>query len=677
MKPRLLVYISVVILLGFTVGLVDVVWLIRELKSGHPPLLDGAIWLGLILLVSHFHIVSRSGTAVSTLNSALNYAMIISFGPAFAGPAVALNGLYLNLIRHRAVWYKALFNSAQLLLAVNIAGGLYMVSGGQVHTAPDFHNWLSYVRLLVPFLGFSLVNLLTVSVAVRLDRGTPIRQQVKASHYYDVGGNTILFYLGAQLATLYLTMGWLGTALATIPLVWVYTYLKRYNELKITHEQLDQSNQTLREQSVQLRQGNLELERLNRDLAEQSDTLRVQAVDLEDANRTLQQVNEDLQHTRRTLLQAEKLKAMGQMAGGVAHDFNNILGAIIARTELLKLEPLGGRLAEGLRSIHKSALDGAEVVRRIQDFTRVTERRDFEPVDLAELVEDVLDMTRAIWRDKAQRLGITYHIQRRCQPSLWVMGNASELREVLHNLIINALDAMPSGGDLVLEGAIQDDKVRLKVRDLGHGMTPEVLERIFDPFFTTKGARGNGLGLSVSYGIVERHAGELGASSTPGMGSEFTLVLPSAREEQLKAALPRVEAFELPRALTSRTVLVVDDEPDVRGVLVDALRMMGHDVDEAASGQEGLDLWQAKRHSHVFTDLGMPGINGWELADRIRSQQDSTSSPPVLILVTGWGAQIREEDRLAHLVDHVLPKPFKIRDLARLVQDAESSPPTA
>jgi CheY-like chemotaxis protein/anti-sigma regulatory factor (Ser/Thr protein kinase) len=341
----------------------------------------------------------------------------------------------------------------------------------------------------------------------------------------------------------------------------------------------------------------------------------------------------------------------------------------------LKLEPLGGRLAEGLRSIHKSALDGAEVVRRIQDFTRVTERRDFEPVDLSELVEDVLDMTRAIWRDKAQRLGITYHIQRHCHQALWVMGNASELREVLHNLIINALDAMPSGGELRLEGKLLEGRVRLLVRDQGHGMTAEVLERIFDPFFTTKGARGNGLGLSVSYGIVERHGGGLGATSTPGEGSEFTLLLPPANEDQLSAALPRVESAELPRALISRRVLVVDDEPDVRGVLVDALRLMGHHVDEAASGQEGLDLWQRERHSHIFTDLGMPGINGWELADRIRSQLADSQVAPVIILVTGWGAQIREEDQRVHQVDHVLPKPFKIRDLARLVQ--EPDPPLA
>jgi len=672
LRPRLLLYVSVIILLGLTVGVLNLLWFARELQAGHHQLWDGAVWLGLILLVSHFHIVSSSGAAVSTLNSALNYAMIISFGPALAGPAVAINGLYLNLIRHRSVWYKALFNSAQLLLAVNIAGGLYLLCGGKVHDPPDFHHWLSYVRLLVPFVGFSLVNLLTVSVAVRLDRGTTLRQQMKASHYYDVGGNTILFFLGAQLATLYLTMGWLGTALATIPLVWVYTYLKRYNELKLTHEQLDLSNQTLREQSVQLRQGNLDLERLNRDLAEQSETLRRQAQDLEDTNRTLQQVNDDLQHTRRTLLQAEKLKAMGQMAGGVAHDFNNILGAIIARTELLKLEPLGDRVSEGLRSIHKSALDGAEVVRRIQDFTRVTERREFEPVDLSELVEDVLDMTRAIWRDKAQRLGITYTIERHYAKPLWVMGNASELREVLHNLIINALDAMPAGGRLALEGVRAEEGVRLEVLDQGHGMTPEVLERIFDPYFTTKGARGNGLGLSVSYGIVERHGGELGATSAPGQGSTFTLVLPPAREEQLKAALPRVESAELPRAQHALKVLVVDDEPDVRAVLVDALRLMGHEVDEASSGQQGLDLWTVGRHSHVFTDLGMPGVNGWELAERIRALGTSEGdAAPVLVLVTGWGAQIREEDRVRHQMDFVLPKPFKIRDLARLVQQLE------
>jgi signal transduction histidine kinase/ActR/RegA family two-component response regulator len=646
MRPLLAAYISVVILLGLAVCGVDAALLARDLAAGPGDLADRAVWLALLLLVSHFPI-STPGGAVSTLNSALNYCLILSFGPQFAGPAVALNSLYLNFVRRRASWYKVLFNAAQVLLAVNAAGGLYLLAGGVTHRPPDFHDPLSYLLLLIPFVGFLAVNLLLVSVAVRLERGTPLGTQMRASHYFDLGGNSILFYLGALLSYLYMQLGWLGVGLATVPLVWVHTYLRRYNELKALHRQLDDSHQTLTRQSG-------ELQGKNRDL--------------EEANAQLQRVNEDLQRTRRTLVQAEKLKAMGQMAGGVAHDFNNILGAILARTELLKLEELPPRVEEGLRSILRSALDGATVVRRIQDFTRVTEERDFEPVDLGELVDDVLDMTRAVWRDKAHRLGVTYEVERSLEPRVRVLGNAAELREVIHNLLINALDAMPSGGRLGLAVHAEERQAELEVRDSGHGMPPEVLERAFDPFFTTKGARGNGLGLSVSYGIVERHGGEISASSSPGEGSRFRVRLPLADPALPEPARP--EGAELKPSARPLRILAVDDEPDVRSVLVDALRLMGHHVDEAASGQEALESWLNRRQPFVFTDLGMPGMNGWELIDRIRLV--AGPEPPTFVLVTGWGAQIRDEDRLAHGVERVLAKPFKIRQLGQLLLQLEN-----
>ena len=671
MRPLLAAYICVVILLGLAVCALDLGLLARDLAASPHDLADRAAWLALILLVSHFHIVTTSGATVSTLNSSLNYCMILSFGPQFAGPAVALNSLYLNLVRRRAVWYKVMFNGAQVLLAVNAAGGLYLMAGGVVRQLPDFHNPLSYLLLLIPFLGFSAVNLLLVTVAVRLERGMPIRQQIRASHYFDMGGNSILFYLGALLSYLYLQFRWLGVLLAMVPLVWVYAYLRRYNELKVVHKQLDESNQALTGQSAELHEKNLDLERLNQNLESQGERLRQQTRDLEEANRSLQQMNDDLQLTRRTLVQAEKLKAMGQMAGGVAHDFNNILGAIIARTELLKLESLPPRVEEGLRSIHRSALDGATVVRRIQDFTRVTEERDFEALDLCELVEDVLDMTRAVWRDKAHHLGLTYQIERELEPGVRVLGNPSEVREVIHNLFINALDAMPGGGRLGLSVRAREGSAELRVRDSGHGMTAEVLERAFDPFFTTKGARGNGLGLSVSYGIIERHGGEISASSRPGEGSEFLIRLPLADPAQALVEAARPEGADLVRSSHPLRILVVDDEPDVRAVLVDALRLMGHEVDEAASGQEGLDLWLRLRHPHVFTDLGMPGMNGWELIDRIRLA--AGEAPPTVVLVTGWGAQIKDEDRRRHGVERVLAKPFKIRQLSQLLQALEEA----
>ena len=670
MKPALAAYVGAVIVFGLGLLAVDLKGLVELWQASTGMLVDMGLWIALILFVSHFHIVSRSGQAISTLNSAFDYCLILTFGPQFAGLAVAVNSLYLNLVRRRAVWYKALFNMSQLVIAVNAAGGVYHLFGGRWGAVPDFADPLTYLRLPAPFLAFSFFNLLLVSLAVRLDAGIPLRRQMKVSHYYERWGNSILFYLGALLSALYLQLSWIGVALASIPLAWVYTYLKRYNELKEIHLALDQTHRRLEAQQEELKASNQALEEANTDLQGKQEALAAQAAQLEQANVDLRRTNEDLRRTREGLVRAEKLKAMGQMAGGVAHDFNNILGAIIARTELLKLEDLDDKTADGLQLIHKSALDGAAVVRRIQDFSRVTEHRDFEPVDLGELIDDVLEMTRAIWRDKSQRLGITYAIRRDYERGLLVQGNASELREVLHNLIINALDAMPAGGELRLETS-RGSEALLRVSDTGHGMTEEVRERLFDPFFTTKGARGNGLGLSVSYGIVERHGGRISVDSTPGLGSTFSIRLPLAEEGLARRADSAPQRKEALRAAVSRRVLVVDDEREVRMVLVDILRLMGHEVDEAESGQQGIDRWMEGRHELVFTDLGMPGLNGWDVADRIR--RGAGPDGPQIVLVTGWGAQIKPEDLERHAVDRVLAKPFKIDQLQQLLRGLETA----
>ncbi len=669
MKTSLIAYISVVIMLGAALLGFDLIQLQQLLAAGEAQIPEMLIWLALIVFVSRFHIMARSGQAVSTMNSALDYCLILCFGPAFAAVAVATNSLYLNAVRRRSIWYKVLFNSAQLVIAINAAGGLYILAGGTVGRLPDLLAPLTYLQLLIPFFGFSLLNLLLVSFAVRLDRGIPVRRQMRHSHYYEIWSNFILFYFGVLLAALYMAASWPGVVVAAIPLVWVYNYTKRYNELKEMHSELDLKNRKAAEQSSELEEKARDLERLNRNLSEQKSKLQRQAAELEEANLALSESNARLEHSRDRLVRVEKLKAMGQMAGGVAHDFNNILGAIIARSELLKLEyPDHLKMQEGLELIHKSALDGAAVVRRIQDFTRVTEERNFRAVDLSGLITDVLELTRAIWRDKAQRLGITYEIERNFQPGMMVYGNASELREVLLNLMLNALEAMPGGGRLGLGAELREGQVRVQVTDTGHGMTPEVLERLFDPFFTTKGARGNGLGLSVSAGIIERHGGSIEVRSKPGAGSCFTLSLSDSREA---AEAQHVEDLESVKASLSsarkRSILVVDDEKDVRDVLVELLEVMGHNVDEAETGQQGLNLFRERRHQVVFTDLGMPGMNGWELADRIREEETGSSQHAHLVLVTGWGAQVKQENLERHRVEQLLAKPFKIEEVKSLL----------
>ncbi len=229
------------------------------------------------------------------------------------------------------------------------------------------------------------------------------------------------------------------------------------------------------------------------------------------------------------LVRSEKLRALGEMASGVAHDFNNVLGAILGRAQLLRASTDHPESAAELAIIEKAALDGAATVRRLQDFTRVRTDRTFEPVALAQVVEDCLSLTRGRWRDEAERAGTQYDVTTDLDDGLHVAGQASELREVLTNLILNALDAMPRGGALRLVARAPDPsgEARLEVIDQGEGMTDDVRARIFDPFFTTKGVRGVGLGLSVAYGIVQRHGGRLEVESIVGAGTRMCVILPA------------------------------------------------------------------------------------------------------------------------------------------------------
>jgi len=377
------------------------------------------------------------------------------------------------------------------------------------------------------------------------------------------------------------------------------------------------------------------------------------------------------------LVRSEKLRALGEMASGVAHDFNNVLGAILARTQLLRAAAKDGDLADELGIVERAALDGAATVRRLQDFTRVRTDRTSQPVDLTAVVEDCLSLTRGRWRDEAARKGQRYELVTQLAPVPPVAGQASELREALTNVILNALDAMPEGGTLtLLTHADAAGDVQVEVRDTGHGMSEEVRARIFDPFFTTKGVRGVGLGLSVVYGIVQRHGGRIEIDSLPGAGTVMRLVLPAMAEAEVERARERSRSESTDRlslvALRGGgaggpvlRVLVIDDEPAVRSLLRDLLCAVGHAVVEAANGREGLEhIERGERFDLVLTDLGMPEISGWDVA---RAVAESPTPPPV-ILVTGWGIQLDDRTLAASRVAAVVAKPFTLEDVLGAVE---------
>jgi CheY-like chemotaxis protein/anti-sigma regulatory factor (Ser/Thr protein kinase) len=373
----------------------------------------------------------------------------------------------------------------------------------------------------------------------------------------------------------------------------------------------------------------------------------------------------------RKLLQSEKLKSLGELAGGVAHDFNNVLAAILGRAQLLKMifEPPPGvkenrksmiELKESLDVIEQASRDGAETVRRIQEFAR---RRDddkhFATVDLNGIVNNALDFTRTKWKDGTESKGIKITIQKELSILPTTLGSAAELREVFTNLINNAVDAMPQGGEIRIKTYIKDSHIVVNVEDTGSGIPKALRDKIFDPFFTTKGVQSTGLGMSVSYGIIRRHRGTISVDSTEGEGTTFTLKLPvriTAEEQEVKHTSGEIKKAR---------ILVIEDEAGIQNLLSAILRKGGHEVEIATSGDQGIEIYENNEFDLVFTDLGMPGMSGWQVAEKVKGINGRV---PV-VLITGWDIRQEESEMKDSYVDLIVHKPFEVDHVLNVVQE--------
>jgi len=367
---------------------------------------------------------------------------------------------------------------------------------------------------------------------------------------------------------------------------------------------------------------------------------------------------------REQYAQMEKLSALGELASGVAHNFNNTLTGILGRAELLLEEDDADELKRGLRLIIRTAGDGAKTVKRIQDFARQRRDQDFVPIDVDQLMLEVAEITRPRWKDLAEAGNVHIRLDRHISSNAVIMGDASELREVLVNMVFNAVDAMPAGGTLMLSTSERDGMVEFAVSDTGTGMTEEVRSRIFDPFFTTKGKAGMGLGLSVSYGIVRRHEGTVEVESEVGRGTSFRVLVPAAP----KGLSPDLHVSAQPAPSPSRcdiSILVVDDEDYVRELLRDILTRESCEVVTAADGHEAVALFARGEFDAVFTDVGLPGMSGWELARHVRERSDDV----MLAVITGWGDTVSPEEQSAARADWVVPKPFSVDRIVALVHE--------
>jgi signal transduction histidine kinase/CheY-like chemotaxis protein len=391
----------------------------------------------------------------------------------------------------------------------------------------------------------------------------------------------------------------------------------------------------------------------------------------------LQQAYDDLRQTQQIVMQQERLRALGQMASGIAHDINNAISPIALYTELLldKEPGLSARTREYLKTTQTAIEDVAHTVARMREFYREREPQlILLPVDLSHLAQQVLDLTRARWSDMPQKRGVMIHLQSELASNLPpIAGVESEIREALINLVFNAVDAMPEGGTLTLRtktsGEPGQEHVDVEVADSGIGMDEETRRRCLEPFFTTKGERGTGLGLAMVYGVAQRHNAEVDVDSARGKGTCVRMRFSVATEAGSDTAtVPPNEPIP-----SRKRILIVDDDPLLIKSLRDALESDGHAVIAAHGGQEGITLFQSAQDRRepfavVITDLGMPYVDGRKVASAVKTTCPST---PV-ILLTGWGQRIVAEGDVPPHVNRVLSKPPKLRELRAALAEIET-----
>jgi signal transduction histidine kinase/DNA-binding response OmpR family regulator len=385
---------------------------------------------------------------------------------------------------------------------------------------------------------------------------------------------------------------------------------------------------------------------------------------------SLQNAYEDLKRTQRAMVQQERLRALGQMASGLAHDINNAISPISLYAGLLleRSDESRPKAQEYLRVIQKAADGVGQTVARMRAFYRPRDDEGEQSIlDLNALVAEVVELTRVRWETMVQERGKVVSLDQQLAADLPpIRGVAQDIRDAITNLIFNAVDAMPGGGQLRLRTLAREspnardstgNAVVLEVSDTGIGMDAATRSRCVEPFFTTKGERGTGLGLAMVFGMAHRHGADLEIESEVGRGTLVRLAFPQT------TLIPAAKSTSLTAPQAPLRILVVDDDPLLIRALEEALRADGHSVVAASSGQAAIEAFAAAiagatPYEVVITDLGMPYIDGRQVAAAVKSQSPAT---PV-ILLTGWGQNAPNGDAGAN-IDHVLSKPPRLREL--------------
>jgi signal transduction histidine kinase len=395
----------------------------------------------------------------------------------------------------------------------------------------------------------------------------------------------------------------------------------------------------------------------------------------------VQKAYDELRRTQQVVVQQERLRALGQMASGVAHDVNNALSPIVAYSELLLAtqSDMPDTTRQYLQIIRQSGEDISHIVARMREFyRRRSDTEELATVDVNQTVEEVIELTRPRWRDLSQRQAVSIQIQRELEPQLPpLLSDPSDLREAMINLIFNAVDALPQGGTITLvtrsvsrpapgENLPPERQLQVEVRDNGIGMDEKTRQHCLEPFFSTKAKRGGtGLGLAMVYGMMRRHDGSIEIDSTPGRGTCVRLTFP-IREKNSQTT----NSISAPCVGRNRSlrILCIDDESQIQELLKHCLTTLDHQVTTASGGKQGVEMFRAamlkkQPYEMVITDLGMPDIDGHQVARTIKVESPGT---PV-IMMTGWGTMMKEDGETAPEVDAVVGKPPRIQELNNLL----------
>ncbi len=374
-----------------------------------------------------------------------------------------------------------------------------------------------------------------------------------------------------------------------------------------------------------------------------------------------------LNRLEQQLVRSEQLAMLGQLTSGIAHDFNNLLVGILGLSDILLTKSADQDDQHLLEILRQSALDGAEIIRQLQALGSGKRENSFGSVEIAKILQDVIELTcsRGASEKSAHKPAIEVVFEADLLPPF--RGNATELREVFTNLVLNAVDAMPQGGklDIKIQDCREKQEVWVSVRDNGTGMTEEIKQHLFEPFFTTKVHNGHGLGLSVSQSIIARHEGSIEVESRLNVGSCFTIKLP------LKPVAETLVPRKITAPVSPMRVLVVDDDPKLLYVLKRILEIDHHEVTITGSGLEAVKLFtgQPDRFDLVLTDINLKDLNGWQIAQAVRLVRPGLP----LIVITGSEVNLQPEKLRHYSITEVITKPYSLEDLQGVIRKLSSN----